>query len=326
MLGSNHFRTAVSAPDNTKESAIMKLGIMTGAIPDPTASIDNFIAMAKDVEARGFASLWLANTRGHDAVTAMAMAGRETGRIEVGTAVTPIQPRHPTALAQQALTASALARGRFTLGVGLSHKVVIEDTLGLSYAQPAKTMREYLEILMPLLGHEMAAFKGDLYRSKIEMMVPDAANPVPVVVAALGPMMLGLVGRYTDGTALWMTGPATISDHIVPTMSAAAQEAGRPAPRVIAGFPVVLTDDVDGAREKVDQILQVYGQLPSYRAMMDREGAANPSDIALIGDEAALDAKIAQIAASGATEMISVLLETEPGAKARTMEYLQGKL
>ena len=304
----------------------MKLGIMTGAIPDPAASIDNFIALAGEVEARGFASLWLANTFGHDAVTAMAMAGRETKTIEVGTAVTPIHPRHPSALAQQALTASALARGRFTLGVGLSHKVVTEDTLGLSYAQPAKTMREYLEILMPLLAHETAKFKGDLYRSKIAIAVNDAANPVPVVVAALGPMMLELAGRYTDGTVLWMTGPATIADLVAPVIAAAAKEAGRPAPRVIAGFPVVLTDDVEGARARVDEILQIYGQLPSYRAMMDREGAANPSDIALIGNAAALDARIDRIAASGATELIAVLLETDPGAKARTMDYLQGKL
>ncbi|MBT7759030.1 MAG: LLM class flavin-dependent oxidoreductase, partial [Rhodospirillaceae bacterium] len=130
---------------------------MTGAVPDPDATIDSFIAQARDVEARGFASFWLANTRGHDAVTAMAMAGRETTTLEVGTAVTPVQPRHPSALAQQALTASALARGRFTLGIGLSHKVVIEDALGLSYAKPAKTMEEYLEILAPLLAGEDAA-------------------------------------------------------------------------------------------------------------------------------------------------------------------------
>ena len=304
----------------------MKFGIMTGAIPDPAASIDGFTTLAREVEARGFASLWLANTQGHDAVTAMAMAGSETKVIEVGTAVTPIHPRHPTALAQQALTASAVARGRFTLGIGLSHKLVTEDTLGLSYAQPAKTMREYLEILMPLLAHRTAKFKGDLYRSKIAMMVDDAANPVPVVMAALGPMMLDLAGRHTDGTVLWMTGPATIADHVVPVIGAASRDAGRLAPRVIAGFPVVLTDDVEGARARVDEILQIYGQLPSYRAMMDREGAANPSDIALIGDAAGLDAKIDRIAASGATEMISVLLETELGAKARTLDYLQGKI
>jgi len=304
----------------------MKLGIMTGAIPDPFATIDKFIAQARDVEARGFASFWLANTRGHDAVTAMAVAGRETTTLEVGTAVTPIQPRHPTALAQQALTASALARGRFTLGIGLSHKVVIEDSLGLSYAKPAKTMAEYLEILGPLLRGGEAAFKGDLYRSKIAMDVGDAANPVPLILAALGPMMLDLAGRHADGTALWMTGARTIAQHVVPTMGAAAAEAGRPPPRVIAGFPVVLSNTPDETRQKVGEILQVYGQLPSYRAMMDREGAAGPGDIALVGDEAELDAALSRVEEAGATELISVLVETDPGAKERTLDFLQSRL
>ena len=304
----------------------MKLGIMTGAAPDATATIERFIAQAKDVEARGFASFWLANTRGHDAVTAMGMAGHETSALEVGTAVTPIQPRHPTALAQQALTASAVARGRFTLGIGLSHKVVIEDALGLSYAKPAKTMSEYLEILAPLLAGETAAFKGDLYHSKYALEVNDAAPAVPLIIAALGPMMLDLAGRWSNGTALWMTGARTIAQHVVPAIGNAAKAAGRTTPRVIAGFPVVLTQKPDEARAKVNEILQVYGQLPSYRAMMDREGAEGPGDIALIGDEAALDEAIAKISESGATEMISVLLETDPGAQARTLDYLQSKL
>ena len=303
----------------------MKIGIMTGAIPDPGATIDGFIDLARDVEHRGFASLWLANTRGHDAVTAMAIAGRETSKIEVGTAVTPIQPRHPSALAQQALSAAALARGRFTLGVGLSHKVVIEDALGLSYSQPAKTMHEYLQILTPLLRGEGAAFKGDLYKSKIELTV-NAATPVPLIVAALGPMMLDLAGRYSDGTALWMTGPRTIGQHVVPGIGASAAAAGRPSPRIIAGFPVVLSSKPDETREKISEILKVYGQLPSYRAMMDREGAATPGDIALVGDEVALNAAVSQIQDAGTTELIAVLLETEPGAKQRTMDYLQSLL
>ncbi|MBT7758725.1 MAG: LLM class flavin-dependent oxidoreductase, partial [Rhodospirillaceae bacterium] len=165
-----------------------------------------------------------------------------------------------------------------------------------------------------------------IYCSKYALGVKDAANPVPLIIAALGPMMLELAGRHSDGTCLWMTGARTIAQHVVPAIRDAAASAGRPAPRVIAGFPVVLTDDPDGTREKVNQILQVYGQLPSYRAMMDREGAASPGDIALVGDEAALDEAIAKIGDAGATEMISVLLDTEPGAKARTLDYLQGQL
>jgi len=304
----------------------MKIGIMTGGLPDPKASIEHYIAMAQDLEARGFPSLWLANIRSHDAVTAMAIAARETKVIEVGTAVTPIQPRHPVALAQQALTASALARGRFTLGIGLSHKVVIEDALGLSYDQPAKTMQEYLEILAPLLRSEGASFKGDLYRSKFDLAVPDAANPVPLIVAALGPRMLELAGRYTDGTALWMTGPRTIAQHVLPTMGAAAASAGRPSPRVIAGFPIILTNNEDETRAKLGEMLQVYGQLPSYRAMLDREGMSGPGDLALVGDEAALDRAISQIAEAGTTDLIAHMAETDPGAQARTLDYLQSRL
>jgi F420-dependent oxidoreductase-like protein len=308
------------------EHVTMKLGIMTGGLPDANASIDYYIAMAQDLEARGFPSLWLANIRSHDAVTAMAMAARETKKIEVGTAVTPIQPRHPVALAQQALTASAMARGRLTLGIGLSHKVVIEDALGLSYAQPANTMEEYLKILTPLLRGEGAAFSGDHYRSKIELNVPDAAKPVPLIVAAMGPRMLELAGRYTDGTALWMTGPRTIAQHVLPTMGNAASAAGRPSPRVIAGFPIVLTNQVDETRAKIGEMLQVYGQLPSYRAMLDREGMAGPAELALVGDEAALDRAISQIAEAGTTDLIAHTAETDPGAQARTLDYLQSRL
>jgi len=256
----------------------------------------------------------------------MAMAARETKKIEVGTAVTPIQPRHPVALAQQALTASAMARGRLTLGIGLSHKVVIEDALGLSYAQPANTMEEYLKILTPLLRGEGAAFSGDHYRSKIELNVPDAAKPVPLIVAAMGPRMLELAGRYTDGTALWMTGPRTIAQHVLPTMGNAASAAGRPSPRVIAGFPIVLTNQVDETRAKIGEMLQVYGQLPSYRAMLDREGMAGPAELALVGDEAALDRAISQIAEAGTTDLIAHTAETDPGAQARTLDYLQSRL
>tara|TARA_R110002167_G_scaffold14118_4_gene57794 strand:+ start:266 stop:1165 length:900 start_codon:yes stop_codon:yes gene_type:complete len=299
---------------------------MTGATPDPDASLDKFIATAKDLEARGFDSLWLAQIRGHDAVMAMALAARETERIEVGTAVTPIQPRHPTALAQQALTAAAQARGRFTLGIGLSHKIVIEGALGLSYAQPARTMREYLDILCPLLAGEPARARGELYRSSWSAEVKDAAMPVPLLLAALGPRMLQLAGARSDGTILWMTGAKTIAGHVRPTLDAAASEAGRPASRVVAGFPVVLTNDAASAREAVGQQLSVYGQLPSYRAMLDREGVAGPAELALVGNEAELDAALAAIAAAGADDLIAVLVETDEGARARTLDFLQSRL
>ncbi|MCH9672321.1 MAG: TIGR03564 family F420-dependent LLM class oxidoreductase [Gammaproteobacteria bacterium] len=304
----------------------MRIGIMLGATPDPDASIDKFIATAKDMEARGFSSLWLAHIRGHDALMAMAMAARETTHLEVGTAVTPIQPRHPMALAQQALTAQAMARGRFTLGVGLSHKRVIEDMLGLSYAQPANTMREYLDVLMPLLNGEEVRYEGEKYRVQIGLDIADASTPVPTLVAALGPQMLKVAGSRSDGTVLWMTGPTTISQHIVPNIQKAATEASRSAPRIVAGFPVVLTNDEAGARETIAKQLQVYGQLPSYRAMLDREGVNGPGELALVGGENALAQQLTRVAQAGATDLVAVALETDPGSQARTLDFLQSRL
>lgn len=195
-----------------------------------------------------------------------------------------------------------MAKGRFTLGVGLSHKRVIEDMLGLSYAQPAKTMREYLEVLTPLLRGEPVNYSGDLYRTAIELDPTGAATPVPLVVAALGPMMLDIAGAMSDGTLLWMTGPRTIESHFRPRIERVAAEAGRPTPRIIAPFPVVLTHDEAGARAEVGKQLAIYGQLPSYRAMLDREGVEGPTDLPLVGDEKALTASIGRLAEAGVTD------------------------
>ncbi|MBT6272954.1 MAG: TIGR03564 family F420-dependent LLM class oxidoreductase, partial [Chromatiales bacterium] len=243
----------------------MKLGIMVGGTPGMDGTVNSLVKMAQNVEARGFATLWMAHIRGQDAVMALALAGTKTTRIELATAVTPVQPRHPVALAQQALTASAMCSGRFSLGVGLSHKVVIEDMYGLSFDHPAKTMREYIGAIAPLLGGDATAFSGSMYRVNIGLEVPDSVTPVPLLVAAMGPKMLALAGRATDGTILWMTGAKTIEEYVQPTMAAGAAEVGRAVPRTMAAFPVLLTNDEAGGRTLVGEQLIHYGRLPSYR-------------------------------------------------------------
>ena len=300
----------------------MNLGIMLGATPDPNASLEKFIATARDVEARGFPSLWLAHIRGHDAIIAMALAARETTTLEVGTAVTPIQPRHPSALAQEALTAQALANGRFTLGIGLSHQRVIEDMLGLSYERPARTMREYLEVLCPLLDGKEANVDGELYRVRLGLEINDAKKPVPIVVAALGPRMLEVAGTHAQGTCLWMTGPQTIRSHVVPLIGAAAERAGNTPPRIVAGFPMLLTNDETAGRELIAKQLAVYGQLPSYRAMLDREGVAGPADLAVVGGENAITEHVERIRDAGTTDLVAVLIESGDGSANRTLDFL----
>ncbi|MGD0686380.1 MAG: TIGR03564 family F420-dependent LLM class oxidoreductase [Streptosporangiaceae bacterium] len=252
----------------------------------------------------GFASAWISNIFGLDALTALAVAGSQVPEIELGTAVVPTYPRHPAALAQQALTVALATGGRLALGIGLSHQIVIEDMYGYSFERPARHMSEYLSILLPLLNGEAADFAGDTMRAKIGLSVPRAGR-VPVLLAALAPAMLRLAGQRADGTVLWMTGPATVRDYVAPAINSAAQAAGRPAPRVVCILPVCVTDDTDLARTRAARIFAIYGQLPSYRAMLDREGAAGPADVAITGDEETVGAQIMALAQAGVTDFVA---------------------
>lgn len=305
----------------------MRIGIMSGhGRQDET--IDTLVAKAQDLEGRGFATLWLANIFAIEAISAAAILGRETERIELGTAVVPTFPRHPTVMAQQALTAQSTCGGRFTLGIGLSHQIVIEGMLGLSYARRASHMREYLNVLMPLLRGEKAETQGEEYAVQLELSVP-GTRPTSCLIAALGPKMLEIAGRQADGTILWMTGEKTVREHVAPTIRGAAEAAGRPAPRIVAGLPIVLTDaahDEATARGRVGEIMAHYGMIPSYRGMLDREGANGPGDVALVGDAAQLDAALDRLAEAGVTDLDAALIPTDETAEARTLEYLSGRL
>jgi len=302
----------------------MRIGMMIGEGSGSSPGLDGLVERARQLEANGFDTAWMANIFSFDAIGALGIVGRETRRIELGTAVVPTYPRHPVAMAQQALTTQAASRGRFVLGIGLSHQLVIENLLGLSYARRASHMREYLEVLGPLLRGAPADWKGEEYRVQVGLQVPGAA-PVPVLVAALGPAMLRVAARLAAGTITWMTGPKTLGAHTVPTLSAAAREAGAPAPRIVAGLPIVLVRDAAAARAKAAEVFAIYGQLPSYRAMLDREGAAGPADVAIAGDERTLAAALGELEDAGVTDLCAAVFEAEPGCTARTTEFLASR-
>jgi len=295
----------------------MRIGIMIGA--DGTRNtLDDIVARAQAAEAAGLDSVWLANIFSFDAISTLGIIGRETKRIGLGTAVTPTYPRHPTAIAQQAMTTQAASGGRFTLGIGLSHKIVIENMLGFSYAQPAKHMREYLKVLMPLVRGETCDFDGEQYRVHgIKLDIPGGGN-LPVVVAALGPAMLKLAAELCDGTNTWMVGPKTMETHIIRSL----REAGLSSPRVVGGFPMLLTNKPDDVRRELGQGLTIYGQLPSYRAMLDREGLKNPEDVAILGDENLLRGQIKRLADMGVTDLNAAVMSSDPDAYRRTVEFL----
>ncbi|MBG7604968.1 MAG: TIGR03564 family F420-dependent LLM class oxidoreductase [Actinobacteria bacterium] len=293
----------------------MRIGIFGGTVNDGT--IDDVVDEARQVEADGFASYWAPNIFGHDALTVLAIVGREVPRIELGTSVVPTYPRHPMAIAQQCLTVNAACGGRLTLGIGLSHKIVIENMMGMSYDKPIRHIRDYLSILGPLSRNEPVSYSGEAYTT-FGAINAKGAPPFSTVVAALGPQMLKAAAELADGTLTWCTGPKTLGDYIVPTINAAAEAAERPAPRVIAALPVCVTSDMEAAKGRAAQVFEIYGSLPSYRAMLDREGAAGPEDIAITGSESEVVDRIRALADIGVTDFAAVEFPGNPDEAAAT--------
>lgn len=298
----------------------MRIGIGVGDLAGDVTGLGGVVDQVERASSAGFASAWWAQLFGWDALTTIAVVGSRVEGIALGTAVVPTYPRHPMMLAGQALTVQAAVGNRLTLGIGLSHQVVIEGMFGYSFEKPARHMREYLSALGPLLRGQSVAYQGETVKAVGTVAVP-GAQARSVLVAALGPAMLRITGELADGTVTWMTGPTTIGDHIVPAITAAAAGAGRPEPRVVVGLPVCVTADDQAARERAASHLAIYGQLPSYRAMLDREGAAGPADVAVVGDEEAVTAQVARLADAGATEFLANPFGSAE-ERARTVELL----
>ena len=289
--------------------------------PDPLGDLENQIRRAAE---QGFASAWLANIFALDALTALAVSGRNVPGIELGTAVVPTYPRHPAALAQQALTAHLAVAQRLVLGIGTSHKVVVEGAFGYSFDRPARHMREYLAALIPLLQEGRVDVQGETITARYQVTGPRPDRAPSVLLAAMAPRMLELAGSQCDGTILWMAGPVTIRDHIVPVLGAAAAAGGRPQPRIVCTLPVCVTTDERTARQRADEVFAMYGRLPSYRDMLDREGVAGPGAVAIVGDEDSVAQQIVALAEIGVTDFVGV--EFARGVEAEPTRELLGHL
>ena len=304
----------------------MKIGIYGGNVrrgAPLTSLVDEIVRF----EEAGFASYWTPQVPTFDALTVLALAGQQTSRIELGTAVVPTYPRHPNALAQQAATANALVGGRLVLGVGPSHAPGIE-ALGLAYDRPALHMREYVTILRALASEGQVDFDGEMYRMKTGFACPDAA-PFPIVISALAPLMLKAAGEVADGTVTWMVGRETIAGSTAPRIRAAATAAGRPDPRVVVGLPVCVHDDRDQAIARAVGIFKGYGMLPNYRRQLDAEGLGEAGEIAVVGNEQEVTDQLQAFFDAGATEVIASVYpagDDSRGSFARTNALLESLL
>lgn len=295
----------------------MKIGVVTAG----SGGILGMAHEARAVEEAGFDHFVVSSVYGHDPLSVLTVAATQTSRLRLMTGVAPVHPRHPAAMASAAMSAAATAGGRFTLGVGLSHQVVVEGSYGMSFDRPAVRMREYLDVLLPLLEGEAVDYEGEHYTYRGALRVRDRVR-VPVLLAAMAPVMLRLAGERTDGTVLWMAGARAVREHVGPRVRRAAAGVGRPDPEVVVMLPITLTADPAAARARAGAQFDNYGRLPSYRAMLDRSGVEGPGEVALVGDEAALVAQLEELRDSGATSFSGWAFDDGTGSKERTREFL----
>jgi F420-dependent oxidoreductase-like protein len=312
----------------------VRVGLFIGDATGARTTVDDLVAAARAAEAAGFATGWVPHIPWSlDGLTALALAGQVTERIELGTAVMPTYTRHPLAMAQQALSAHAASGGRVALGVGPSHPVVIEKMFGLEYDRPAAHTREYVEVLRRAVDASVAhgqpdgefvAFDGEFFHVSAMLVVPGADTPMPILVAALAPLMLRLAGEATDGTITYWANERAVGEHVVPRITRAAEAADRAAPRVVVGVPVAVVRDPVLARERAAQLFSTYETIPTYQRILGRSDAG-PADVAVIGTEEEVLARLRSFAAAGATDLCAAPLglddDREKSAR-RTVELL----
>jgi F420-dependent oxidoreductase-like protein len=297
----------------------MRIGI---GLDERNMTLDEVIGWARATADAGLTGLWLGEHRAWDPLTTLALAAREAPGIELGTAVVLTYAQHPLTMASQALTVQAASGNRLLLGVGPSHAPLIEGQYGHSFDRPARHVREYLEVLGPLLRGEQVAYAGETVRAAGGVTAPGATAP-PLLLAALGPVMLRIAGELADGTVLAWAGPAAIENHVVPLITRAAAAAGRPAPRVQAMPLVIVTDDVDDAYRRIGEEFGVAASMPSYRAILDQGGADDVTDVVVVGDEKAVERELRRYADAGATDVVAMLFGNAEERR-RTLDVMSG--
>ena len=294
----------------------MEIGVAVGDVRGPASAAD-LLDQARQAQEAGIGTVWASQALGWDALVALTAVGVHLPGLRLGTAVVPVPHRHPLTLASQALSVQAATGNRLTLGIGAGIAMLTERMFGSAQDRPARRLREYLEVLNPLLRGESVDHRGETITAAGAAGVPGAAPP-STLLAALGPAMLRVAGELTDGTVTWMTGLRTLAGHVVPVI-------GRhhPRPRVVAGLLVCVTGDEAGTRTRISEQFALAGQVAEYRAVLDREGAAAPGDIAVVGDEDAVAAHLARLRAAGVTDLLAVPYGT-PAEQVRSLTVLGG--
>tara|TARA_Y100000588_G_scaffold108100_1_gene118416 strand:- start:873 stop:1790 length:918 start_codon:yes stop_codon:yes gene_type:complete len=298
----------------------MKISIYSGSFDSEIGFLDR-INYFKNLEDKGFKSLWIANANSYDALNLALYLSTQTSSIELGTAVIPVFPKHPVELAQQILTTAMISNNRLKIGLGVSHKHRVENELGLRYVTPVLYMKEFLIILKDILHKGYSKYKGSLFNIDVSIDA-ETSNDVDIYLAALGPKMLGLAREYTEGTITWMTGYKTIKNNIFPALNSKTDN----TKCILSSIPICITDDVEAVTNEAKSIFKFYNNYPNYKKMIIQEGVKDPSDLAIVGDEDYAYNVLQEYANSGVTEILAVVfgedINKRINIQSRTLDFL----
>jgi len=298
----------------------MKISIYSGSFDSEIGFFDR-INYFKNLEDKGFKSLWIANANSYDALNLALYLSTQTSSIELGTAVIPVFPKHPVELAQQILTTAKISNNRLKIGLGVSHKHRVENELGLRYVTPVLYMKEFLIILNDILHKGYSKYKGSLFNIDVSIDA-ETSNDVDIYLAALGPKMLGLAREYTEGTITWMTGYKTIKNNISPALNSKTDN----TKCILSSIPICITDDVEAVTNEAKSIFKFYNNYPNYKKMIIQEGVKDPSDLAIVGDEDYAYNVLQEYANSGVTEILAVVfgedINKRINIQSRTLDFL----
>ncbi|MBB5939868.1 TIGR03564 family F420-dependent LLM class oxidoreductase [Streptomyces zagrosensis] len=305
----------------------MTIGVALSAA-NAANQVDATVELAAEAAAAGLQSAWFGQTFGPDSPQLAAIVGREVPELQVGTSAIPVFARHPLLVSSQAQTAQAATHGRYHLGLALGSKTFVEVPYGIPFERPITRLREFLTAIRQLLETGGADFHGELLTATtpIPARVPGAEGGVPLLVAAMGPQALRVSGELADGILPYLAGPRALADHIVPAVNAAAEAAGRPAPRIVAMVNGVVTDDVESARATAAEQLAFYEQFPSYARVIELSGGTRAADVAVIGNEATVAAEVQRYRDAGATEVVFASTDLAGDAIRRRTWDLLGSL
>jgi F420-dependent oxidoreductase-like protein len=320
MSQEENVRPILSSSDISQLPIRERVGLVIQATDVATA-----ITRIGEAEQAGVHQVWMTQSVGMlDTLTLFAAVAAHTMRIRLGTSIVPIYPRHPLVMALQAATVDALAPGRLRLGVGTSHRHVMENVYGLSMPSPLAYLREYVAVMRQGLWEGRVDHQGTFF--KMATSFPRQAQ-IPLLISALGERAFRLAGEVADGAISWVCPVPYLLDTALPALRAGAQAQHRPAPPLVAHIPVAMSTDEAAVQAAAMPRVSFYTKAPFYAHMFAAAGfsiAADGTGVAALvkalmvaGDQAQVEKRLRELLASGLDELLLMLVPVADEARER---------